>query len=106
MCLKVVKRHQKRREDIIWQLTSQENNGNYTIIPAYFKGTPCGISKKDRRIFYKDELIKDAKYDEGEIYSNTKFAKKMLSLRVGSSFKWMDDDEDLCTYLLIEKVEI
>lgn len=32
--------------------------------------------------------------------------KKMLSLRVGSSFKWMDDDEDLCTYLLIEKVEI
>lgn len=50
----------------------------------------------------KDELIKDAKYDEGEIYSNTEFAKKMLSLRVGSSFKWMDDDEDL----LIEKVEI
>ena len=50
----------------------------------------------------KDELIKDAKYDEGEIYSNAEFAKKMLSLRVGSSFKWTDDDEDL----LIEKVEI
>lgn len=91
---------------IIVHNITKDKDELYTIIPAYFKSTPCGISKKDRRIFYKDELIRDAKYDEGEIYSNTKFAKKMLSLRVGSSFKWIDDDEDLCTYLLIEKVEI